>query len=551
VTQVSSNVLEQKPNSPREFLLHNDPEKAFRKQIITLDTIRNEYSQEEYVRQVAHLCKTDLWFLMRHALGFHYLDSDFHGRKFVRHYARAIHGGSDGHGRDLLTLASRGHCKTTILACFLIQEILNWPTIAIGIISGTEKLARYIAKMIADALMFNPVLQQCFPDILPNANNPARNWGIRGYYLPRVDSRLDPTIAVGSISSNLTGTHPDIMVFEDIVWSKNPTDLEKAEQAFIESLPILPPHGKIIVNGTRWHDADLYGKIVDGRFEGNRGKFVIMREGCFVDPKAEVLEAVYPSKRRGGMITESGFRVEDLLRKKKNDRLMFACQYLNEPMPEEDVVLRKDDLQVYEDDGTLPTYTKVEMVGIETVGPSVVFPELFRQACAEYGASIPVREFRPVKGAGKIERIMSTLNPLVSNKKVFVRPWMKNERNQLGEEMERLGVARHDDIVDALHMVPASMTGGTTPNESKPAQAYIVADLAFSRTVDSDFTVYMAVAVDHHNNHWVIDYERMQETNPMTLATRLIKFYQRINSKAIDPGYNRSGRRWSLGRSYT
>lgn len=481
---------------------------------------------------------------MRYAMKYTFMDEILHGQVLMKHYSQGVL----LPGRrpsDLMTLIPRAHCKTTFASSLLTQEILNEPDIAIAVVSGTEKLAKMIAKLIADTLTDNPILQYAFPEILPNANNPANNWGIRGYYLPNRSARTDPTLVVGSVTSNVTGTHPDILLFDDIIFSRKEADLEASKSCFIDAMGLMPPEGRVFINGTRWTDRDIYGSILEGDYEGNLGPYETMLMGCWANPEETI--PVYDKRFRVKGAKISGFSKEDLERKKRNDVQFFNCQYLNDPSPPKDQILKVADLQIYKPKD-LPVYKKAVGVGVEVVGNSVTFPALFRKVCREYSVSIylqeisPKKEARGVKDENKLRRVLTALSPIISNKDLYVQEWMVDEKGAnrfgLGYEIRKFKSAKYNDIIDALHMIPMYMSGGVLPEKQQPAQLYISADLAFTNNQDSDWTVFMAVCIDSHGHHWVIDYKRFREEDPTIIAQELIKFFQKINKNAIEVRYN-------------
>lgn len=533
----------------RDFLVHEDPEATFQRQLKTLSNIRKRFGEVEYWSTVRELILKDLWFLLRFALDYKFLDDNLHGRIMLGHYAKSI-SGNRGNPADLLTLVPRSHGKSTLVSGFIVQEVLNDQDISIAIVSGTEKLARFMAKLIADTLLFNPVLQRCFPDILPNANNLTTKWGLQGYFLPHRKPRIDPTLAFGSATANITGTHPDILIFDDLVFSRKSKDLEMAENAFVEAMGLLTASSRVLINGTRWDDGDLYGKILTGQYTGNLGGYHTLLMGCW-EQGSET--PIYPKKIRCGMEKESGFSREDLLRKKHNNPEFFSCQFLNDPAPESEQEIRVSDLKTWELPDEVPIYLRSNGVGVETVGPSLTFPSVFRKSCEEFGSSIYIQEIKTPRSRSeevtKQLRILSALAPITSQGKLIVPKWAMTDKDGLVDEIRRFKAARWDDCLDALHFVPVHMNCGVYPDAKALAQLYISADLAFSTGQDSDWTVFMAVVIDFRGNHWVLDYKRFRESNPMKIANELIKFYQKQNAKSVDPSYNKK-KRPSLGRSY-
>lgn len=540
----------------RDFLIHLDvgPNAAYISQVRALEQIKQDYGFENYKEYLRVLLKTDLWFLLKHALKFNFMDEHLHGQILMKHYAKSLYM-NRGVGCDLLTLLPRNHCKTTFGSGFLIQEILNNVDIAIAIVSGTEKLAKFISKVIADSLTDNAVLQEAFPDLLPTKENPAKNWGIRGYYLPtRTTARVDPTLVVGSVTANVTGTHPDILFFDDIVYAKSESDLERSELCFIEAMGLMSSTGKVFINGTRWSDRDLYGKIIEGTLSGNLGSYEQLIMSCWEDDNKSI--PTYPKKARGDdAVKMTGFSREDLARKRANNPEFFNCQYLNDPAPEEEQLMKVDDIQLYEESQT-PVYTRAMGVGVEIVGTSVTFPSVFRRVCDDFSCNIFLQEITPKRSQGsaskknKEDRILHTLFPIVNEKLLYAQKWMIEEKRGLAYEVRRFGAAKNDDIVDALHMVPMYMSMGMIPGSNKPANCYISADLAFTKSEDADWTVFLALAIDFKGRHFILDYKRFQENDPLVIARELIKFYQKINSKAMDSMYYNKKRGSRLALSY-
>jgi hypothetical protein len=340
---------------------------------------------------------------------------------------------------------------------------------------------------------------------------------------------------VGSTTSTLTGTHPDLLLFEDIVFSNSQSDLDTSERAFVEAFALLPPHGRVIINGTRWDDKDLYGKILEGGYSGNLGPFRSLVLSCYTEDR----KPIYPKKVRGG--AESGFSLDDLERRRKINPTFFYCQFLNDPQPEEFQTMKVMDIQTYHPQD-LPDHGKAYAVGIEIVGGGVTFPTLFQRTCREFRLEIPVKEINPKKSTGKDDRILNALAPIIAQKRLFVQQWMKEDRHGIVHEVRRFGAGANDDIIDALAMVHLDMCRGIHPQANQLSQLWIAADLAFRIGADKDWTVFIAVTIDHKDNYWVKDYERFQEQDPVKIAERLVKFYQRMNSDASETRYNRRER---------
>lgn len=78
----------------------------------------------------------------------------------------------------------------------------------------------------------------------------------------------EPSITTGSLRSAKVGGHYDICIPDDIVSNRtvNSPDMLRTAFDLHENLqPILsdPPMNLLVYNGTRWHDGDLYGHVID------------------------------------------------------------------------------------------------------------------------------------------------------------------------------------------------------------------------------------------------------------------------------------------------
>jgi hypothetical protein len=73
-----------------------------------------------------------------------------------------------------------------------------------------------------------------------------------------------PSFRVWSPSSSLTGRHPDVLCMDDLVsYEALETDKEWFETAYAhmtDLIPVMEPNGLFILNGTRYSDADPFGR---------------------------------------------------------------------------------------------------------------------------------------------------------------------------------------------------------------------------------------------------------------------------------------------------
>jgi len=393
----------------------------------------------------------------------------------------------------------------------------------------------------------NEYIQRCFgrahnkDGFLPSSKNGCKMWGTDGYVLPYRKARIDPTLLCISLKAAKAGKHPDIIWIDDpIERENNNEDGWKDVKEVIQSLWfLLPAHGFMIWTGTRWHDADPLGLAIKGKLRGKQGEFKFIKESCYVEDNPE-LPPTYPRKVRWNMKAPSGYTHKALLNEMRPESEgglgpLFNAQMRNDPSPIDMADIKVEDINVYEANQA-PKHTEVKLFGIETTGGGMPIYNGFVEWLDQLSLSLPVMEIvNPKKqGTDKRDRIVAELQPLTSSGRLYAQAWMVGDANStdgLGYELRRVGKAAHDDIADALHNVPAHLSKGLRPaHDTDPADLYISVDLAWSEKKRADWTVAIAVAVDHKGNHWVLDYDRFQIASPTGIYTRLLEFYNKFNN---------------------
>lgn len=198
-------------------------------------------------------CREDLRFLTVDVLGKARWSSPFHD-DLVRFI--------DAPGDRKLILMPRGHQKTTIItAIWTIQQLLRDPNKTILIVSAIWGLSRNILREIS-AFTTTGAL----PEIFGPFQTASTYWTKDAINIAqRTKHSADPNISTGGIEGGKTGTHCDILIFDDIVSPENSStkeQIQKTIEAYRDCLPLLNPGGKIIIIGTRYALGDIYGKIM-------------------------------------------------------------------------------------------------------------------------------------------------------------------------------------------------------------------------------------------------------------------------------------------------
>lgn len=469
--------------------------------------------------------------MIRFALQWGFLDEELHGRKLMKFFF-------EEERRDKALFIPRGHVKTMFSVARLVQYTLRHPNSAVIAGSATEDFAKQIGRLYSDILLNNDILRQAFPDIVPQSKVDLRLWGLKGYELPSRTPRLDPTFFSASVGTNVTGRHPDLIYLDDLIvpGNNNPDGWAKGKEFLKTCKALLPPHGWLELVGTRYHDGDFYSEIISGEILGNQGPFHTMVESCYVDddPNKGV---IYPEKNRWNMDTPSGYSMELLRRKQRDLGRFFNAQYRNNPAPDEEQIIQVKMLNFF-DAKDLPKFSQCSAVGIEVTGGGLPIYNVLKEEVEKLNIWMPLVEItNPNKqGVDKEIRIVTALEKIVREGRLHLAPWMRGEGSEDTEslfyELKRLGVAKHDDIADALHNIPVNLCKGTLPLEGQPADFYISVDLSYSEKQKSDFTVILACAVDAKGNYYVFDYERFKLSSPVGIAHRIIQFYQKHNANA-------------------
>ena len=231
--------------------------------------------------------------------------------------------------KQRLLLDPRGHFKTTLDICDIIQWILCFPDTRILVMSGTRELAQRMNKEIKYHFQYNQLFRELFPEHCPKKKVGDFGTADGMTTLARTHLRLrEPTVSISTIDSVKAGSHYDIIKCDDLVNETNVAtkdQIEKTIQAFHYTTPILEPHGYRDVIGTRYDFSDLYGHILDSDPDSWR---VHMRP-AWRKTKLTGAEVEYD------ILFPERFTLEKLKTIQKENPYLFNCQYLNNPIPGE------------------------------------------------------------------------------------------------------------------------------------------------------------------------------------------------------------------------
>jgi len=192
--------------------------------------------------------------------------------------------------RRLLILDPRGHLKTTInVAAHTIQWIINYPDIAMLVVQATNGKAEDFLFEVKRHFQANPRFRALFPEHCPQKK--VLDWGTRAQFTSEARGRgvirKEATVMTASIDKGTAGYHYDVMKFSDVVEENNSKSVEQNRSiirsfAMMENL-LVRFDGWIDVEGTRYHEEDLYGTIIveEAKRPPEKKQWTIHARGCY------------------------------------------------------------------------------------------------------------------------------------------------------------------------------------------------------------------------------------------------------------------------------
>lgn len=454
-----------------------------------------EEQKEAYDSVVKTKGLEDLFVFNKHVLGV-----EEGKEKLGTFHKELCHFVTDNIHKKKLILIPRGHLKSTLVTIgYSVQQIAKNPNIRILILNATWQMAVDFVTEIKNHLTKNEYLKELYGDL---ANNPTE-WSQDRITLQRTDQNIKgPTVWASGIESNLVGSHPDLIIMDDLMTRDNTNTREAIEKIILrykDALDLLEPGGQLIVIGTRWVESDLYSWFMDKDL-GIRQSYDIMIKRAYTGDliTGEGFDSLWPAK----------FTLKELQdRQREKGWYEFSAQYLNDPVPEEDADFKREWFQYYnyeevrgqnvktimsidpaislekDADYTAITVWSIDQFGnifnrdlqrghwkpssiieaiftmyeswhpdmilLETVAYQKALAYSLREEMQARKRFLPIVEIKQ-HDKSKDQRIRS-LQPLYAAKKVFHRKEL-SLNPYLEEELLKFPRARHDDIIDSLSM---------------------------------------------------------------------------------------------------
>jgi phage terminase large subunit-like protein len=287
------------------------------------------------------LCRTDLFFLLRFALGRKDIE-----RQWLFDRCREVQAAPNGY----LDLWAREHYKSTIITyAKSIQDILashgedplpmwNGREATIGIFSHTRPIAKGFLRQIKYEFERNQLLKDWFPDILwQYPQKSAPKWSEDdGIVVKRKGNPKEATVeAWGVVDGQPIGKHFLVLDYDDIVVPASVTtpDMIQKTTASLELSYALGTEGGVRrFAGTRYHFNDTYRVVLE---------------------RGTAIPRIYTATDNGQIDGKPVLLAREALAQKRRDMgpYTFSCQMMQNPKADETQGLQEVWLRYY--DGTL------------------------------------------------------------------------------------------------------------------------------------------------------------------------------------------------------
>jgi predicted phage terminase large subunit-like protein len=473
----------------------------------------NKLPMQERRGHIQNLCLNDVYFLVRYILRRE--DTEV---QWILDRCREVEAAPDG----FLDLWAREHYKSTVITYGLtIRDILRDPEITVGIFAHTRPIAKSFLRQIKQELETNERLKKLFPDILydqPKKQSPK--WSEdEGLVVKRAGNPKEATVeAWGLIDGMPTGKHFRLRVYDDVVTEKSvttPEMIKKTTNAWELSLNLGVDGGAARYIGTRYHDADTYGAMIE---------------------RDAAVPRLHPATEDGTAGGNPVLFSGEYLQQRRRDLspYNFSCQLLLDPIPDEDSYFPQRAIRYY-DWHKLPgslvrygasdyatrhgegDYTVHGVIGVDQADNIYVIDLYREQALSDEWVEAVIgmmRKYKPRHWAEERGQILNTVGPFLKKRMREENVWTprsseygkytpaskKDERAQsirgrmldgkvfiphnapwsqdLVAELLRFPYGQHDDQVDVLSLF------GLMLDDMGKAARYKKPEKARGRTID-------------------------------------------------------------------
>jgi predicted phage terminase large subunit-like protein len=202
------------------------------------------------------------------------------------------------------------------------------PNIRILIANSVLSNAKSFLREIKGHLERNEKLREIIGDQV----NKSDKWTETEIIIKGRTSNLkEPTIQVAGVGQSLVSQHYDVIIGDDLVNTESVNtaeQIEKTKDWFKMALSLLEPNGIKILIGTRYHYGDLYGWLIKEFYADYNPQIhsVYNTDGTTIFPDRFSEDVINDIKRQQGSF-------------------LFSCQYLNNPVDDENAKFKKSNIK--------------------------------------------------------------------------------------------------------------------------------------------------------------------------------------------------------------
>ena len=205
------------------------------------------------LKEIRFEYKTNLFKFLKFVLGYDLQDFHKEWCEVLQSYSR------------VLLLSPRNSYKSTVVSIgyplWLLTRDHNY---RIFIRSSTDMLAESFLREIKGHIEHNKEFQYLFG----KWQLEAKHWKEMSIIIPRSKYMKEVSIAVAGIGTGAVSQHYDVIIDDDIVNRQNVENFEQREkvnQIFKDDFGLLSPGGQNVIVGTRWHEQDIYGRLLENQ----------------------------------------------------------------------------------------------------------------------------------------------------------------------------------------------------------------------------------------------------------------------------------------------
>jgi len=250
--------------------------------------------------------------------------------------------------RQKLILVPRGHLKSTLVT---IGKTLQWicedPSVRILIANATYQMAVAFLSVIKRHLKQNKMLLELYGDLTVDPEKWAENM-ITLSQAGESGGEKEATVMCFGMGGNLVSQHYDKIILDDVVNDDNINtreQIEKTHQFYRMSQPLLEKGGELVIIGTRYHEDDLYGHILN-KENGLLSEFDVFQRRALENELWDTGEHAF---KKGEVLWKEKYNLKEISKiRRKMGPWAFSSQYMNDPVPPEDADFKREWFKYYE-----------------------------------------------------------------------------------------------------------------------------------------------------------------------------------------------------------